>query len=156
MAYQLSLGRVLKRDWPSFGLALFIGACWLMAMAAYAWAGISQTESNYLLAHSLGGGAGLMTAVFGPVLVWRIRDLRRVFARGEVVQGRVLTVGENSEYIEHAVIAYQHGGREYRVTNVTEGVLAGRRLAPGAAVDVVVDPGKPSRAFIVNLYIDHP
>ena len=154
MAYQLSLGRVLKRDWPSFGLALFIGACWLIAIAGYAWAGISQTEGNYLLAHFMGGGAVLMTAVFGPVLAWRIRDLRRVFARGDVVQGRVLTVGENSEYIEHAVIAYQHGGREYRVTNVTEGVLAEPRLAPGAAVDIVVDPGKPSRAFIVKLYID--
>ena len=155
MAYQLSLGRVLKRDWPSFGLALFIGVCWLIALAGYAWAGISQNEDNYLLAHFMGGGAVLMTAVFGPVLAWRIRDLRRVFARGEVVQGRVLTVGENSEFIEHAVIAYQHGGREYRVTNVTEGVLAPQKLAPGSAVDIVVDPRKPARAFIVNLYVDN-
>ena len=156
MAYQLSLGRALKRDWPSFGLALFIGACWLLAIAGYAWAGISQTEDNYLLAHFIGGGAVFMTAVFGPVLAWRIRDLRRVFACGEVVTGRVLTVGENSEYIEHAVIAYQFGGREYRVTNVTEGAQAEPRLAPGAAVDIVVDPGKPSRAYIVKLYVDDP
>lgn len=154
MVYRLSVGRIVKRDWPSFGLAIFIAICWLIALAGYVFAGISQTRDNLVLAHFIAGGTLLMTAVFGPVLGWRIRNLRRTFARGEVVQGRVLAVGENSEFIEHAVIAYQHGGREYRVTNVTEGVLAAQRLAPGNPVDIVVDPSKPSRAFVVGLYID--
>jgi hypothetical protein len=155
MAYKLSVGRILKRDWPSFGLAVVISAFWLIAAACYlvvvVW--YPEDKEGRLLGYFLAVGALLVTALCGAVLVWRLRIIRRVFACGEVVRGQVLIVGENSEDVGYAVIAYQYQGREYRVTNVTEKPWGREGLAPDDPVDIVVDPSKPSRAFIAKLYL---
>jgi hypothetical protein len=155
MAHQLSVGRILKRDWPSLCFSVFISAFWLIAIACYLLVMVwyPEDKEGWLLAYFMGGGAFLVTALCGAVLVWRLRIIRRVFACGEVVRGQVLIVGENSEDVGYAVISYLYKGREYRVSNVTEGAVGRGRLAPDDLVDIVVDPSKPSRAFIVKLYI---
>jgi hypothetical protein len=77
-----------------------------------------------------------------------------VFGRGEVVQGEVISVGENSEDVGSAVVAYQYQGRQYLVRNVTEGAVGRGGLTPGAPVDIMLDPSNPSRAFIAKLYLN--
>ena len=152
----MSVGRILRRDWPSFGLSVVIGVCGLVAVACYLTVAVEPPEGGdgRLIARVMGAAALSATALCGPVLVWRVRVIRRVFARGEVVRGQVLLVGENAEDVGYAVIAYRYRGREYRVTNVTEGVVGRGGLAPDESVDVVVDPGKPSRAFVAKLYLE--
>jgi hypothetical protein len=156
MAHQLSVGRVLKRDWPSLTFAVSLGIWWSLVLACYllvlVW--YPTDSEGRLIAHLMGVVGIVMTAVFGTVIVRRIRIIRQVFGRGEVVQGEILSVGENSEDVGYAVVAYQYQGRQYLVRNVTEGAVGRGAFAPGAPVDVVVDPSKPSRAFIVKLYLE--
>jgi hypothetical protein len=157
MAHQLSVGHILRRDWPSFILTVFIIGLWLVTIACNLWAAVTpnlEDEEDWLMMASfMGVGNLLVTAVCGTVVVWRVLLIRRVFAQGEVVRGRVLLVGENSEDIGYAVIVYQYQGREYRVRNVTQGAVGRGGLASDDPVDIVVDPRKPSRAFIVKLYV---
>jgi hypothetical protein len=153
MAYQLSVGRILKRDWASFILSVTIIFMWLATTCYFvAVTPNSEDKEDRLMDSLMGVGTLLVTAVSGTVIVWRLLLIRRVFARGEVVPGRILHLGENSEDIGYAVIAYQYQGREHRVKNVTEGLVGRGGFAPGDPVDLVVDPRKPSRAFVVKLY----
>jgi uncharacterized membrane protein AbrB (regulator of aidB expression) len=155
MAQKLSVGRVLKRDWPSLGLTVFLGMVWVLAIAGYFVAVISYPEDKegWELAPFLGGGLLVVTAVCSSVIVWRIQMIRRVFACGQIVRGQVRSVGENSESIGHAVIAYQYQSCEYLVTNVTEGAGGRREFTPNDFVDVVIDTSHPSRAFIAELFL---
>jgi hypothetical protein len=156
MTHQLSIGRILKRDWPSFCCSVFISLWWLIVIAAYLLVAVWYPEDRdgWLLAHLMGvGGLGL-TALLGAVIVRRIHIIRRVFGRGEAVRGEILSVGENAEDIGYAVVAYQYQGRQYLVRNVTEGAVGREGLTPGAPVDIVLDPSKPSRAFISKLYLE--
>lgn len=156
MAYQLSVGRILRRDWPSFGLAVFVSCCWLVAVAAYVlmvfW--FPEDRDNWALAHINGACFAVATVLCMGVIIWRIRTIRRVFRGGEVVRGHVVSVGENSEDISYASIAYQYQGRDYQTKNVTEGASGRGGLTPGDLVDIVVDPAKPSRAFVAKLYLE--
>jgi hypothetical protein len=156
MAHQLSVGRILKRDWPCFGCLIFIVVWWVMAIGGYVLAALWYPDDTdgWLFAHIMGVGGLGVTAVLGGVIARRIHIIRRVFRQGEAVRGEILTVGENSESVGYAVVAYQYQGRQYLVNNVTEGAVGRGGLTPGASVDLVVDPGKPSRAFIAKLYVE--
>lgn len=155
MPHQLSIGRVWKRDWPAFGLSIFLGLIWLTVIAGYVVSAVwyPQDAEGGMIACVLGIGAAITTILCGAVIVWRIHIIRHVFARGEVVRGQVLSVGENSENIGYAVVTYEFQGHKYLVNNTTEGA-GGRRLTPDEAVDIVVDPSKPSRAFIARLFLE--
>src|SRR5436305_6095401 len=69
MAHQLSVGRVLKRDWPSFGLSVFLSFGWLFAIAGYLVVAVwyPQDKEGWVLAHLLGVSALVMTALCGSV-----------------------------------------------------------------------------------------
>jgi hypothetical protein len=154
MAHQLSVGRILRRDWPSLWLSFFIGGLWVVAIGGYLLVAVWYPEDRegWVLSHIMGVCVLVVTALCGALLVRRVHLIRQVFSRGEVVRGQVLSLMKNSEDVASAVLAYQYQGREYRVRNVTEGA-AGRGLSPGDPVDIVVDPSKPSRAFIAKLYL---
>jgi len=156
MTQQLSIRRVLKRDWPSCVCSVFLVLWWSIALAAYLLAALGYPEDRdvWLLAHLMGVGGLGSTALLGAVIVRRVHIIRQVFGRGEVVQGEVLRVGENSEDVGHAVVAYHYQGRQYLVRNVTEGAVGRGGLTPGDPVDIMLDPSNPSRAFIAKLYLD--
>ncbi len=156
MPYQLSVRRILKRDWPCFGLVIFIGCGWLVGIGDYVLMAMwfREDRDGWALAHILGVGVLFATVLCAVVIVWRMQVIRRVFGSGEVVQGHVLSVGENSEDIGYALIAYQYQGRDYCTRNVTEGASERGGLTPGELVELVVDPAKPSRAFVAKLYIE--
>jgi hypothetical protein len=156
MAHQLRIGRILRCDWPSFGCSLLLGLWWSLALAAYVLAAVWYPEDrdSRLLAHLMGVSGLAATALLGAWIVRRVHIIRQVFGRGEVVRGEVLSVGENSEDVGSAVVAYQYQGRQYLVRNVTEGAVGRGGLTLGAPVDIMLDPSKPSRAFIAKLYLD--
>jgi hypothetical protein len=156
MAHHLSVGRILKRDWPSFVFAGSITVWWLLVLGAYLLAAVCypRDSESWLIAHLMGVVGLVLTGLLGTVLVRRIHIIKQAFGCGEMVQGEVLGVGENSEDVGYAVVAYQYQGRQYLVSNVTEGAVGRGGLTPGARVDLMVDPRTPSRAFIAKLYLE--
>ena len=155
MAHKLSVWRILKRDWLSFGLSIWVGLFGLMALVLIPgviwhpehWKGFDFTAF-------IAGWALFATALAGPVLVWRVRVIRRVFARGEMVRGRVLYVVEgDGECSGYAGFVYQYQGHEYRAKAGTDLAFGRAAVAPDDSVEIVVDPSKPSRAFISKLYL---
>ncbi|HYJ79851.1 MAG TPA: DUF3592 domain-containing protein [Longimicrobiaceae bacterium] len=137
-------------------------AAGLLLVAAVLWAVMAGIA---LFPSGDGGDDGLLLAIFGALAVGatlvcggialrRIRTIRRVFARGAVVQGRVARAEENAENIRSVAVAYRYDGREYEVRSVTELARERGRLLEGQAIDVVVDPDDPSRAFVVAVYVD--
>jgi hypothetical protein len=156
MSLSLTTGRILKRDWPAFTLLLFLGFWWLAMIAIVALTasatGWQSLGSDKLLLVLFGFFSALITVVCGGIVWWRVRTVRRVFAAGVVVEGEVGYVGENSEDIGYAVVLYRYNGRDYRVQNATEGAPGRGGLAVGDTVELVVDPLKPARAFVLKLY----
>ena len=88
--------------------------------------------------------------VIAAGLSYRIWRIRRVFAAGAVVIGRVLEIDVNADNVHSAIAAYEFEGQRYQVKNTTE--ATGQMFSEGDAVELVVDPAKPSRAYIVKLF----
>ena len=151
----LTFGRVLWRDWPSRGLTLFAALWWLIvAGAGLATLWVSEEDFDRSFPAILGIIGLLISLLIGLIVFWRIRNIRRVFASGEVVTGRVVFKGANSEEIAYALLAYSYDGQEYRVKNVVEGASAEVEVKQGDCVELVVDPRKPSRAYIRKMFLD--
>jgi len=154
MALRLSVGRILKRDWLSLGLSIFVGSFGLIALLFLAKVIGHPDDSDAGLFTAFIFGFGLSATLCAAVLVLRVRVIRRVFARGEVVRGRVLWVVEgDGESVGHAVFVYQYQGHEYRARAATELAFGSAAVAPNDSVEIVVDPSKPSRAFVSKLYL---
>jgi hypothetical protein len=156
MAHRLSVGRILSRDWPAYIWTVFTVCGLLFLVGGYLVVGIwfRQDADSWVTAHITAMVGLVMLIACGALMIRRIRLLQDVFARGEVVQGQVLLLGENSEDVGYAVIGYHYRGKDYKVQNVTEGVAGRGGLKPDDEVDLVVDPRDPTRAFIVKLYVD--
>ena len=97
--------------------------------------------------------AGVSTgAIAAMVSTARLLRLRQLFQNGECVSGRVVHIGQNSEDIAFAIVEYTFQGSAHRVTTVGESLPESRRPAAGDAVNVVVDPRRPSRAALPLLF----
>lgn len=153
MAHKLSVGRIMARDFYSLGLSIWVGCFGLIALLFLAKViGHPEDEDAWLFTVFTGAFA-LSATLSGALLVWRVRVIRRVFARGEVVRGRVRRIVEgDGECVGYAVFVYQYQGQEYHAT-VTEPVVGQAGVAPDDSVEIVVDPSKPSRAYISKLYL---
>lgn len=99
------------------------------------------------------------TAVAGTILIWRICLYHRVFSIGIQVQG---IISANYDYRQRAgsysirriqvEYVYEYQGQRYkRRTDITRGWS--HVFQRGQEVEVIVDPNKPKRAFIKQLYI---
>jgi hypothetical protein len=110
-------------------------------------------EANRSTTISFGIVTLVITAVAGVLLLWRVRLIRQVFARGVVVKGWVAHVATEplDEYhLPQDRVVYRYGGREYRLSAPSKRLLARNSFAEGEAVEVMVDPDKPARAFLVD------
>jgi hypothetical protein len=142
-----SLLRLLWKDHLALGSAILAGTVspvWLTLLLVADW-----KEGDSALSSVLGGTAVLTTVVCGGWALRRLCILRRLLTHGAAVTGRILAVQSNCEDIWSATFGYTFGGREYRGKNVT-GSDPGYRA--GEAITLLVDPGKPSRAVIRDLY----
>ena len=149
VAYRLSVGQVLKRDWASAGLVFLSAFMWVVAAVTLILPAGPDVDGG-MLRRIFVALAVVVTGGCAVAAYWRIGTIRRVFAAGAIVEGRVTELGANAEHVPTATVAYSYGGRDYRVANVTG--LAGGRLAAGDVVQVAVDPDQPSRAYLVALY----
>jgi hypothetical protein len=56
----------------------------------------------------------------------------------------------DTDNVHSAIVAYEFEGEGYQVKNTTE--ATGQVFREGDAVELVVDPAKPSRPYIVKLF----
>jgi len=132
-------------------MLVFTGLMWFVPAALYLLGSGANQRDNELVA-IFGIGTLVLTVACGGIVLWRIRLIRRVFARGVVVKGWVAHVGKDDggEYTPQDKVVYRYGGREYELWTVNKRVLDRENFAVGEAVEVMVDPDKPSRAFLCD------
>ncbi len=158
--------RILARHGNLLGWTIHIGMLWvlvgaLMLVIFFQDAALGREESWALLIVSL------LTLAHVVQFVYRARQIRRVFSVGEVVAGRVVQVGWDESRLADsearhsvaivtatpfAVVAYEYAGRKYQIKcpGKTRG---GGGIRAGKKVTLVVDPAKPSRAFLVSIFL---
>jgi hypothetical protein len=136
-----SIGRIIRQDWMSFALAV-LATVWAVGTLGLV---TVRSESNAPPAILLLTGIACLL-----ILGHRVGQIRRAFTIGQVVTGRVVVAATNFENDHYVIAAYEFGGRKYRAKAVTEGT--GRSFRQGDLVEMVVDPAKPSRAYIVSLF----
>jgi hypothetical protein len=93
-----------------------------------------------------------MDSVVGLGMVaWRVWTIRRVVAGGAGVPGVIGSIGffRGRGRVEYV---YTFQGRQYQGGQAIQSTAVTRSLAQGQAVTVMVDPARPERAFVRELY----
>jgi len=96
---------------------------------------------------------GLIATVVGiPLLLWRVRSFQSMFRRGIQVRGRITDV---SFYRDRGRVeySYTYEGQTYAGGNAVQKTGRSEALQPGGEVTLLVDPEKPQRAVIRDLYV---
>ena len=156
MPRQTSVGRILKNDYASLALLIFIGVAWPMAgLAAAGWlpgrrGGAIETGGDpdrFLL-----GLAVVITPLFGWLAFRRIAAIRRVVENGPACVGTVTLVWfmKDRGRVEYE---YQFEGKTYQAGNAIMKNRETDTIRQGDRVELIVDPSRPSRAFLASLYV---
>lgn len=86
------------------------------------------------------------------LLLWRIRSIRAVVSGGDEVPGIVAGI----DFVRgrgRIGYVYTYRGQKYLSSNALQVSAITRSLAQGQEVTVMVDPLKPKRAFVRELYL---
>jgi hypothetical protein len=147
---------ILRADYIALLAALIPGVLWVMYIAIAYFGFFPGLRGRDPLGSSDAPfffyGAILTTVVGLPILAARVRAIRALYARGVEVTGRVTNVwfvrdrGRVEYAYEYQGQAYQ-SGRAIPKSGRTEG------LKPGFDVAIIVDPTKPERALVRDLYL---
>jgi hypothetical protein len=147
-----TINRILVRDWRArrslaAGLGFPLSLLLLTALSG------GWPSPVAVLGFSLAGLASL--AVFAS----RVRQIRRVFSLGYEVTGRIIRKGfdergesPGTETIPYVIVAYEFAGGQFEAKHVTRG--SRRTFKTDRKVKLVVDPIRPTRAFIVRQFRD--
>jgi hypothetical protein len=93
-----------------------------------------------------------MDSVVGlGMAAWQVWTIRRVVVGGAGVPGVVGSIGffRGRGRVEYV---YTFQGRQYQGSQAVQSSAVTRSLAQGQAVTVMVDPARPERAFVRELY----
>jgi hypothetical protein len=156
---------ILKTDWASFlsflAPVVFIGLYIALIVfgkipdvRALKRAGqirwIGADEAHFFLY------GAILLAFVGVIVFWRrYTSIDRAFTRGTERPGVVVFV---RQFKDRGRVEYEYEveGQKYRAGNAIHLTKAARQLKEGDSVSVFVDPRKPARGFIRELYIpDH-
>lgn len=148
----ISLKQLVWTDYPAFYAFLIPLVSWIIILAwAPDWRGdgpIIKPEARPIFL----GLAFLATIISLGVLALRIRLFFRVFRDGKQVHGKILQVEIRRDHgrVEYTYI-YNH--KEYFSRAEVHRNAETKALKNGDQVLLLVDPNKPSRAFIRDLYV---
>lgn len=140
---KFSYRKVIWNDWPALAASIAVPITWIIHFAIPL---LQRSVVPFPLWFSVSVSAALVA-----VLVWRIRRVSRLFARGARAGGvitRVL-IAKDRGRLE---FVFEHNGRRvyaWMPVHKTRVVLA---LTPGDPVDVLFDEAKPNRAIVRKLY----
>lgn len=155
---QLSLARLLWLDLPVVISTAFLAAVWGVALCALGWGYFplgwgrivfSVTDIQAILVVTFA-----LSALGGPVLVWRIVHFRSILRHGIVAHGQVIRRWFTfAEYRVDYVFHYQYQPFQHRNSVRRQRHIEARRgLEPGSVVAVLVHPHLPERSLLVELY----
>lgn len=132
--------RILRSDYRAQAVAIFVGM-WVVLAATI---GFGSSFRDPMLVAIFGGMTMLIVLVGGGYAFVRTDRIRRLYAHGAEVEGRVHRVGENAERIGWADVRYEADGQ----THETRIVSGAKSYAVDAAVPMLVDPRDPKRATV--------
>ena len=157
MARNAPTGRILKNDFPSLLMLIFIGVMWVLAIAGGVFGflpkrhggGVIEVDSTMMIIMIV--IAGVVTILFGWLASKRIGNIKRVISSGPEVKGRIQGIGfiKDRGRVEYE---YDYNGRSYRAGNAIWKNRETTRLHDGDEIcRLIVDLDNPSRAFIASL-----
>jgi hypothetical protein len=148
---RLSLSRILWTDYPAFYAALVPLVAWIVYLAwTPDWRGQGPVITTE--AHPLFLGIALMaTGIGAAMLLYRLWIIFKTFRNGSEVKGKISTIELRRDRgrVEYVYI-FDH--KEYFSGTQIHRNAQTKALKAGDHVTLVVDPSKPSRAFIRDLY----
>lgn len=140
-----SPGRIIGTDSLAFGGAVIPPALWGLYLAML-W--LDPGSADAWLFPALPA----VITVMGVVAVMRrVRLVRNVFAHGVEAPGTVQSATTTRGSQTRIDFTYTYAGQAYSGSNVVSGAHVGGK--PGDAITVVLDPQRPKRAFIRDLYV---
>lgn len=145
--------RIARVDYPASLTVIFFVVGWgIYAAAAAGLLGrVSdgpQAETSFFLWF-----AAAATVVGLPVLLWRVNLIRRAFGSGTETTGVVTGVwfyrGRG-----RVNFSYEADGQSFSSGNAVQKSPRAAALAKGQQVTLALDPDRPGRAFIRDLFLD--
>lgn len=139
-----SLFRIIQVDYLASLGAIFPVVSWGLALVGRFFD--PQAASFFLQA------SPIVTVVGLAVIAWRGLTIRSVIGNGAEVPGVVSGIGffRGRGRIRYV---YTYQSRKYEGSNAIQSTRSTRALTQGREVTVMVDPFKPRRAFVRELYL---
>lgn len=134
---------MIWNDWPALATAIAVPITWILHLGLP----FLQRKSVPL---PLWLPAGL-SVVLIALLVWRIGRVRWLFVHGVPVVGTVtgVWIAKDRGRLEFMFEIDGARVRSWMPVHKTKAVLS---LSPGDRVDLLVDPGRPTRAIVKRLF----
>jgi hypothetical protein len=157
MTRNAPIGRILKNDYASLLMLIFIGIMWALAIAGAVFGflpkrrggGAIEVDSTMMIIMIV--IALVTTILFGWLASKRIGDIKRIINTGPKIQGRILSIGfiKDRGRVEYD---YEYDGQSNHAGNAIWKNRETTKLQNGDELTLIIDPDKPSRAFIASLY----
>jgi hypothetical protein len=158
MTRKVPIRRILKNDYFSMLMLVLIGVTWFLAIFANTLGFIPKRHmvgtmpTAPSMNHALLVIAIAISMLCGWLTIRRWGDIKRVIQTGPEIKGRILRIRfyRDRGRVEYK---YEYQGRTYKAGN---GLCKNRettQLQAGDEIVLILDPEKPSRAFIASLYL---
>jgi hypothetical protein len=108
---------------------------------------LTASDANFFLYFSV-----IVTLLGIPLLIWRIHVIRAIFIRGIEVSGKIMSAHFSGSRgrLEYA---YIFDGQTYRAGHAVHKTKQVRGIQPGDTITLVVDPNKPGKALIRDIFV---
>jgi len=136
--------RIIRTDYLASIGAIFPLVAWAMALAARFF---DPGAAAFFLRF-----APAVTAAGLVVIAWRVWAIRSVISSGTEVPG-VITGSSFFRGRGRVGYVYTYQGTKYQGSSAVQANGRSRSLVPGREVTVMIDPLKPKRAFVRELYL---
>ncbi len=110
---------------------------------------VLEVDSQFVIVMSI--ATGVLTVVLLLLLARRVSRLKRVVEMGTRISATVADIGffRDRGRVE---FQYTYEGQEYRTGTVIMKNSQTQAIAAGAQIEVAIDPRKPGKVVIVQLY----
>jgi hypothetical protein len=152
-----SVRRILKNDYGSLLMLMLIGVVWVLTVAGGIFralprrrgGGMIEVDSTMLVIIVV--ITVVVTVLFGWLAARRISSIKRVIADGPEVKGKIIGIGfvKDRGRVEYE---YAYHGETHQAGNAIWKTRETSQLQIGHEITLIIDPEKPSRAFIASLY----
>jgi hypothetical protein len=146
LSQQTSLGKIITVDYAAFAAFIFPLLLWVIYGVLYFYREVKPTDLTLPAVYAV------LTLLSAAVVAWRVRLINQIFDKGVEAKGTISHVAffRDRGRLEYT---YFYMGQKYKSGNAVHRVKKTRDIQVGEQVVVLLDPDKPERAFIRDLYI---